>query len=415
MRHAIAIAVLLAACGDPPPFSLKFRVTDGDVQACMTGSGAKATSCSGVTMLCDAVVSIRIFAPSDPTAPFISVCKPLQPSHNTRDLCAIGGVDLPAPAMPVHSQSLEVDMAVYPRSALQTAGNGDLICPTDIAFGADGFPTPPQPCIDPETCPAAPAIGGRAFYHPGDSETVVSLGCTDIAPLEDPTCGGKTQLKVTAGVNDFSTGVSVAPTTANSLLVSVGEPTFDTNVMAYTLTSSDLHALARTLLSPVPSWGASVDLQLVASACLEVFEDGAQTTAALACTDQIGTNPLDLLGVRLAKPALDQVLLALGSQTFPIQGLVVGLAIDDLGNPLPGVTIVPTPGNAQIKYMSADGTNFGASATTTRGVWVSTEAPYGTTFTPVGTMTAARAGFGGLVAGKVDIVIVQANAPSSGP
>jgi hypothetical protein len=420
MRTAVALAVLVAACGDPAPFTLKFRVTDGDVQACTTTAGTKATSCSDVTMLCNGVASIRVFAPGDPTAPFISVCKELASAGPSKNLCSIGGIDLPLPTMPVKEQTLEVDMLVYPIQAVDPMNTGVYNCPANVAFGADGFPAPIQ-CTDPEdpTC-IPPAIGGRAFYHPGDPETVVSLGCTNLAALEDPVCANMPKLAVTSGVNDFDTGVSVSSSTADSLLVSVGEPTFDSSLMAYKLTSTETKALALQS-GPVPSWSGNVDLQLTSSACIEVFEDGAQTTAAVSCTNQItpvgGT--LDLPGVRLAKPTLDGILRAINPTTpqFPLDGLVVGLALDYLGNPYAGVTIVPSVpmGNAaaHIQYMSADGNNFGATSTTSKGIWISTDAPYGTSFRPFG-LTMANDGFGGLVAGKVDVVIIQFKPPNTG-
>jgi hypothetical protein len=409
MRHGLALLVVIAACGDPPPLSLKFDVTGGDVQACTTATGTRAERCSDVTMLCDAYASIRIFAPSDPTAPFVSACQPLL----TKNLCAIGGVDLPAPAMPVKEQTLEVDIAVYPKAAI-TGSDGSIDCPHDVTFGADGFPAP---CADPEdpTC-ILPAVGGRAFYHPGDAETVISLGCTDLAPLRDPTCVGQTTLAVTSSVNDFDTGVSVSPATADSLLVSIGEPTFDSGSMEYALKSADTRALGRTMVTPVPEWGGPVDLQLASSACIEVFEDGAQTTAALTCTNAIGATPLDLPGVRLAKPTLDRILGALRLTQFPLDGMVVGLTLDYLGNPLPNVTIVPiAPNNtpAHIQYLSADVSTVGGTSTTSSGIWVSTDAPYGTSFQPFG-MTMANDGFGGLVAGKVNIVIIQFKPPATG-
>lgn len=416
--RALAALLLVAACGDPPPFSLVFKVTTGDVQACTTTAGTRAVSCSDVTMLCDAYVSIRIFAPSDPTAPFISECQPLVGLGKNKNLCSIAAVNLTAPAMPVKEQTLEVDMAVYPKASLHTGSDGNLECPHELAFGADGFPAPQEPCTDsdPANCDPAPAIGGRAFYHPGDSQTVVSLGCTDLAALEDPVCVGMSNLAVTASVNDFDTGVSVSSATADNLLVSIGEPTPDGTVMGYSLKSADTRALT-LMQGSVPSWSGNVDLQLQSSACIEVFEDGAQTTAALTCTNQISANPLDLPGVRLAKPTLDGmtgILEALGRTQFPLQGLVVGEVLDYQSNPKAGVTVVPFPGGADIQYMSADGTTFSATGpTTTKGIWVSTNAAYGTTFAPGG-MTMATEGFGGLVAGKVDIVIIQLAPPNTG-
>lgn len=412
IRSLLAVAVLLAACSGPPPFTLKFRITDGDIQSCTSASGDKATTCSDVTMLCQGVVSIRIFAPSDPTAPFISACEPLVGAKN--NLCQIGGVNLTAPAMPTKLQDLEVDMLVYRDDELAHDPQGNPICPASAAFGADGFLAPPAPCPEPDTCDPAPAVGGRAFYHPGDSETVITLGCADLATLQDPTCAGNKPLTVKASVTDFDTAVSVSPATADGLLVSIGEPTFDSAVGGYVLKSSNTVPLDRTIFTPVPAWGADVDLAPMASACIEVFEDGAQTTAALTCTDSVTSNPLDLPGIRLAKGTLDQVLSAHNETQFPLEGLVVGRALTYLGGPAAGVTITPNNLATHILYMSDDGMSFSPTGpTTSTGIWISVDAPYGTLFHAQGATVAPDA-FGGLIAGKVDVVISQLAPPGNG-
>lgn len=420
MRALLALLVL-AACGDPPPMVLKFRVTDGDVQSCTSSTGTKASTCEDVTMLCESYASIRIFAPSDPSAPFISACKPLAEGSTTKTLCSIAQVPLPAPAMPVSAQTLEIDMAVYAKNSLHTDAMGNILCPSEPMFGADGFPVlAQQPCTDPDpsTCDPQPAIGGRAFYHPGDTETIISLGCTNLSALEDRSCAGQSSLAVSATVNDFDTSVSVSPATADGLLVSIGEPTFSASVMGYQLQSSQTHPLDRAAQGPVPSWQGNFDLMLNNSACLEVFEDNAQSTAALTCTSDVSRTSLDLPGIRLSSATLNKILQALGLATFPDQGLVVGIALDYQGNPKPGVTIVASDTGATVKYLSKDLstvlTGAAGNATSMGGVWVSQDAAYGTSFTTSDISALTQPGFGGLVHQKVDIVVIQFKPPGTG-
>jgi len=415
---ALLVMLLLAACGDPPPMVLKFRVTDGDVQACTSSTGTKASTCEDVTMLCDSYASIRIFAPSDPTAPFVSACKPLAEGATTKTLCSIAQVPLPAPAMPVSAQTLEIDMAVYAKDSLHTDPMGNLICPSEPAFGADGFPVLSQePCTDPDmtTCDAQPAIGGRAFYHPGDTETVISLGCTNLAALEDRMCAGQSLLTVSATVNDFDTSVSVSPTTADGLTVSIGEPT--SNGSVFTLSPSQAHALDRLGAGPVPAWSGNFDLELHNAACLDVLEDGAQSTPVLTCTNNVSSNHLDLLGVRLSTATLNQILAAVRTQ-FPAvdlgPGLVVGRVLDYLGTPKPNVTIVASDTAAHILYLSDDATSLVPGATSRSGIWVSTDAKFGTTFTTTDIAVLTQPGFGGLVQQKVDVVVLQFKPPGTG-
>ena len=406
------VLLLLAACGDPPPMTLKFTVTQGDVQACVGSTGTKAMSCSDVTLLCDSYVSIRIFAPGDPTAPFVSACKPLAEGTTNKTLCSIAQVDLPAPANPVKAQTLEVDMAVYPKNKLAKNAQGDYECPA-AKFGADDFPVAAtEPCTDPDpsVCPPDPAIGGRAFYHAGDTETLVTLGCTNLAALEDRTCAGQSTLAVTASVNDFDTAVSVSPTTADGLLVSVGEPTFAGSLNEYQLQPAQTHLLSRATIGPVPSWQGDFDLTLMDAACIEVLEDGAATTPALTCTNNVSPNPLDLPGIRLSQRTLAQVLGAIGQTTFPDQGLVVGIALDSFGAPLQGVTITPSTTGSftpTIEYLDLTRTGTVSGSTSASGVWVSENAPFNTVFTGAAATGTAQPGFGGLVHQKVNVVVMQ--------
>ncbi|MBV8756338.1 MAG: hypothetical protein JO257_03620 [Deltaproteobacteria bacterium] len=403
------LLLALAACGDPPPMTLKFTITQGDVQSCVSSTGTKAATCSDVTMLCDSYVSIRIFAPGDPTAPFVSACKPLAEGTTHKTLCSIAQVDLPAPANPVKAQTLEVDMAVYAKDKLAVNAMGEIECPA-AKFGADDFPVAAtEPCTDPDPaiCPPDPAVGGRAFYHPGDTETLVTLGCTNLAALEDRMCAGQSSLAVTASVNDFDTAVSVSPATADGLLVSVGEPTFNGNLGEFELKPTQAHPLDRATVGPVPSWQGDFNVMLTSSACLEVLEDGAATTPSLTCTNNIAPNPLDLPGIRLSQASLAQILTAIGKTSLPQQGLVVGIALDANGAPAAGVTIVPSSGTTTIKYLNATRTGLVSGATSAGGVWVSEDAPYPTVFTPSGVQVIAQPGFGGLVHGKVDIVVIQ--------
>jgi hypothetical protein len=420
-RALIPTLMVVAACGDPPPFELKFQLTDGAVQACTTASGARALTCSDIPMPCASLVSVRMFAPGDPTAPFISACTVLQGGGgSTNTLCQLASVDLMPPAAPIKAQNLEIDIAVYDatdkRLKKDTAGN--LLCPSDVAFSGDGFLAPPEPCgPDDGNCNPPPAIGGRGFYHPGDTETFVTLGCSDLSALD--ACVADSKLDITASVSDFDTAVSVSSATADGLIVSVGEPAVDASTIGI-LNATNTHPLDREPAT-VPAWSTTLTgFVPLSSACIEVLEDGVQTTAAVACTNNIGGSSLDLPGVRLPKGALDEVLAALpspGTGVFPQQGLVIGKALTFLQAPARDVTITPSDPDAHILYLSDDGTTFvgppTVTATGVQGIWISRDAKYGTIFHAQG-QTAAPDAFGGLIAGKANIVITQLKPPGNG-
>lgn len=410
MRLALALTAL-AACSQPP-LTVTFDVTSGDEDACFIMGDQRATSCSDVALSCRSVVSIRVYSPDDESSPYISVCKELtgQP-----DLCAIAGVDLPDPPQPIPDQTLEVDIVVFPYSAAMIDPvTGDLDCPVGVQFDANGFPIgADEPCTDaPATqCPPDPAIGGRAYYHPGDSVTNVPLGCVDIAQVDSPTCSGSSSVEVMAAVDDFDTDESVPTTLADELTVSVGEPKVTANGSAtqYTLDPADAFPLELTTMAPVPGWSADIGASFT-SPCVEVLEDGAEMTATLSCTSHVDptATSLQFEGWRLSKATLDEILGALGMAEFPDAGLVVGVVLDPLGNPLANQTV--TSGMGTIEYLSADRTTIVAGETSASGIFVSADAGFGTSFSVAsGVQTAS--GYGGLVEGKVTIVVLQYQNP----
>ena len=413
MRRIVLLA-MFAACGDPPPLALRFRVTPGSSSACFNTATppVQVTSCADVQMLCQAVVSIRVVSPSDPTAPYISVCQQLVGQPN---LCSIAGVDLPAPTQPIPLEDLEVQIAVFPYSTdLLDPTTGELQCPTDVQYDATGFPvTADEPC-DPESavCPVVPAVGGLAYYHPGDSETLVDLGCTDLTQLDGPMCTGKNLIDVTAAVDDFDTEVSVQASLADNLVVSIGEPiaTIVGTETHYVLDTADSTPLVRVAAQTVPGWSADVDATFTAAECLEVFEDGAQTTAALVCqaVDPMDPNTIDMTGRRLAKTTLTDILGAISSPVFPDDGLVVGIVLDYLGNPIANLDVAATAGT--VSYLSADRHDLIGGGTSSSGIFISEDAPFGTTFSATSSLHTVS-NFGGLVDGKVTVVVLQFDTP----
>jgi hypothetical protein len=420
---AAAALAAAAACNDPP-LALRFRVTDGPASACLGDTGMQLTSCADVTMLCRAVVSIRVFSPDDSTSPYISVCKELTGQPN---LCSIAGVDLTEPIQPVTEQTLAVEIVVFPYDSLVDPATGqiptdpitgELECPTGVQFDTMGFPiasVDPCPPGDPGPCAPSPAVGGIAYYHPGDAQTLVTLGCTDLDQLNNETCSGRNTVQVTATVDDFDTRISVQPTLADRLAVAIGEPVARTvgTEIHYLFNIGDttaVHALDRTVIQPVPGWSADVETTFVTDACLGVLEDGALTPTTLTCQLVDPTaDHLDMTGYRLAKTTLADTLGALGEPQFPADGLVIGIVIDYLGNPVQNQVVTATGGT--IAYLSADHHNLIGGGTSSAGIFVSTDAPFGTMFS-ASTSLQTAVGYGGLVDGKVTVVVLQYMTPT---
>lgn len=411
----VVLLVALAACTDPT-FALRFRITTGAEASCTNLSGEQVTTCGEVTMQCRAVVSIRIFAPSDPTSPYISVCKELGGPQN---VCSIATIALPQPPIPINGQTLEVQMAVYPLAKITTDPNtGDLQCPTGVAFDARGFPVESvQPCTptDLGDCPPSPAIGGVAFYHPGDTETVVDLGCTDLAQLNDPTCTGESQVKVMASVDDFDTNVSVQSSVADHLSLYMSEPnaTVASDGTTHYQLPLGVNPLTRST-GTAPSWFGSVT-EPFKSECLQVLEDLAGATTTVRC-QSFATAPtmIDAIGKRLTRESLALIVEALGLVEFPDDGLVIGVVLDPLGNPVSNLQVTSSTGT--VSYLSADRHSVTTTSTSSNGIFMSQDTPYadmdGTISTfRTSTMTQSAIGFGGLIDRKATIVILQFQTP----
>ncbi len=431
MTRLLAIALLCTACSTPP-LALALAVSGAPSDSC------GATSCADVHLSCQSVASIRILDPNDPLEPYIHMCVTVVPDKDS-DLCSLASINLDQ--IPLPEQTLEVEVVVFPLSDVTDPVTGDIVCPADVAFDAvDGFPISPleiENTADSSTFHTVhPAIGGRAFYHAGDSQVVVELGCPDLGALNSATCVGGDTIAVTATVLDFDTQQSVSTSVGNMLDVSIGEP--KPAGAEYTLNSANTARLANTVQQPDPAWGGNVDLMFVEAACLEVLEDVPDTTSTLTCVTTNGGNPvsqqkaLDFSGFRLensdANPAvttLQKIVTALGSPDLS-KGLVVGVVLDDLGNLAPGFTVnpcptavncMPTTMNGTVQYLSADGKSFGGTKTTASGIFISNDAPFNTYFVSTNsaaTPPATVSGFGGLVDDKVTIVVLQFSPPNVG-
>jgi hypothetical protein len=411
MKRALLV-IGVVACSNPP-LSLRFDLTDGKSQTCVSDTGNETTECSKISMPCKAVLSIRIVPPNDPTVPFISTCKEITQTT----LCGIAGIDLPAPTVPIPEQVLEVQMAVFPKSEVTELSTGELICPI-VVYGADGLPVANlPPCnVEETTCPVVPAVGGRAYYYPGDEKTVVHLGCTYLEQLQTRACSGENTVTVSASVTDFDTGFSVSGAAAQRLDVSVGEPHPIGDVFA--LNSNQAKRLELISNLTPPSWGADIkfdpQMDFRNAKCVDVREVSAQSTSTLTCSSvdaPIGDH-LDMTGVTLSQATLNQVLGALGKTTFPIEGLVVGIVVDQVNAPVGGVRVVPTTGN--VVYLSADRTQLVPGQTSTSGIFISQDAVFGTQFELQGSSVEATIGYGGLVEDKVTIVVIRLKPPTTG-
>jgi hypothetical protein len=382
MKRAL-LAVAVSGCGTPTP-QLLLGLAGPPTQECPS-----TTECEKIPLPCDAVMSIRMIEPGDPSRVYHEQCTAV-PSRTPNDACSLDGVDLQTGSIPV--RKLEVQVAVFSASTLQVDAMNQPVCPV-VEFSADGFP------IGPPT----PTLGGRTYYKPGDTSVNVKLGCTDLLAVGfGETCGSPAG-SITATVDDFDNQLPVSggpDGVANALWVSVGEP--------HVLEGMDVLGPLDTVPLRLqggdpPMWSVAASRTFAKNACVEVVEDVAQTTPSLRCQQApaAGAAPM-LKGMRIAKPTLDNVLSSLGFSRFPEDGLTVGIVLDTLSRGASDY-VVSAP-NATVRYLSPSGA-LGGTTTSATGIFVSVDAPFGTLFSASGASATVPA-VGGLVAGKVTLVIV---------
>jgi hypothetical protein len=312
-------------------------------------------------------------------------------------MCVVASVDLVTKPLPV--RDLEVQVALYPATAIAVdPTNNSLLCPTTVQYStATGFPVEQAP---------TPALGGHAFYHPGDQAVTVTLGCTDLDAI-NASCAGSKVVQVAASLESFKdrfpvTDVSVV----DQLEVSAGEPRAVDNM--FELSPSDTSLLTLQINgNGRPTWEGEASSPLTRYACLKVRDNAAQSTATATCKLMTAGQPVELVGELLAKEQLDALLKALLLPEFPAQGLTVGIVVDQVGDPVPGAMV--TAKQHKVAYQATD-TEFSGMTTSDLGIFVSTDAPFGTEFSTEVTVGGSRqslSGIGGLINGMATIVILR--------
>jgi len=406
-RAAIAFGLAAAACNTPAP-SLRLSLAGPPSQACPD------VDCSKVQMKCPTVMSIRVLDPADPSAPPLHQCVYV-PQNLHHDMCALAGVGLASDPIPV--RDMEVQIALYPKTLIPMNADDELQCPANVEYSAStGFPVEQAP---------APALGGHAFYHPGDEFVDVTLGCTDLDAI-NRSCDVDSQVTVTATVDEFDSRfpVSASSTTAAGLRVSVGEPRSQGS--SFVLNPRDAYDLAAADVGPgggaTATWVADIqNLELNKYICVEVLDENAQTPAVLQCRLASASQPLNLTGVWISRQTVANILQSISSDPwpmFPAEGLTVGLVIDEGLSPASGIVVTSSADHpdslgtpSTVKYLAKDGV-LGGNATSPLGIFVSRDAPFGTQFSVGGPGRQTVVGYGGLVAGKITVVILAA-APST--
>jgi len=396
MKHVSALVgfgLALAGCSTPVP-QLIIGLSGTGAQVC------PSTDCRQVELLCPTAMSIRILDP-DSGEPYLTQCTSVA-IDGRQDMCSLASVDLGDVPIPV--KHLEVQIALFPMSQVATdMTSHELICPDMPQFSSGtGFPIE-------QATPAgvSPALGGVGYYDPGDAKVTVTLGCTNLDAINS-SCVAEDLISVNAQAYDFTKMMPVDAADATNLEVSIGEPQGVED-------HYELPAGAQIMVPPQDptdaggaQWGGEISLRLTRYACAVVF-DGHSRQA----TCRTVARPLGLRGGWIHQAQLDQIIDAIGSKGVPPGGLTVGMVLDASGKPKSGMTVATkTQGSATpstVMYLD-DGTEgkLVPGTTGTRGIFVSTDAPFGTEFsTSQGAGEPTWLGIGGNIQNVVTLVILS--------
>jgi hypothetical protein len=421
---ALGIAMSTLAACDPPSPKIRMFFSQGPAQSCDTDD------CAMIPVTCDFYAGIRIVDPAEPSQPLYTHCQLLSPGR-TPTACMLNQITLDdLQSLPY--RDLQVQVAMFPEDQVDTTTDpGIPICPSDTMYDGTGLAIS-RGLGEPQ----GPSIAGQGYYHPGDTDIDVTLGCADTGPLVDD-CSFISSVQARATVDDFDTHVSVAAIAdgirctlqapANCLTVGIGEPSFV--FPDYFLALSGLTTLTRVVPDPgSPTWAASVDHLFSAKACISVNDGIGESTTTATCTSEVSptipigptTKSLTLVGKRLSKASLDQILAAAGLTAPPPEGLTIGIVLDR-GSPISGQNVVidgpvPDGGTATIEYLNSTRTGISGSSTSSGpngAVFISRDAPFGTTFRAMKMSTVAKQ-IGGRIRDKVTIVVLDVGITSTG-
>lgn len=401
-RSALLLALLAAGCQKAPddlgPFAIEFQF---DQRA---GSQCASDSCADYGMRCGASLGIRVLDVADDGRIVADACFRVPPADT---LCGLGNVTSPT-FFNIPPHRLRIEASAWRPEVLEADPDLEGDCPDERLFDVRGVPL--------ATFQPRPAFAGAAYFDAGSDVDValIPLSCTEPDQLDQDDCGliATTSIRVTA--DDIETALDITAEQAASLTVGLAEPRAvpDGNGgTVYVIEGSDTIPLSPEL-GPIPSFSGQTE-RVLADVCSVLLELLPQSTASVTCERlPEGADQIDVRGVLVSVDTLEQVLAAMGADTFPPEGLVVGRVVDHTGAPLPKVTVMPSAGT--VEYLSADRSILIGNDTTASGLFIARDVPFGSTWTAVHNVDGRREQgsiVGGLVDSKVTALLIRMRPP----
>ena len=398
-RGALLLALAACACGgEPDEFHVQLSWRTEGSMAC------PADTCAELELRCDARVSVRV-VDAETDQVYVDQCLRLPAA---RDLCGLRELpltgDRDVPHRPVH-----VQVAIWPESQV-----GDH-CPDTIEYDLRGLP---------QSRGQHPAIGGAQLVRAGEHDAIeLALACPNARALTDDVCLADQPIAVTGIVSDFVQRTSVSNTIAEYLIVSAGPP-FERPIEGSKATQWELRPGDLEQLDPDPSsriaptWTGALSRELGKTVCLEVLHrtEGGPT----ATCRPMPTSPreLDLRGAYVAPPLRKAVLAALGVDSTPAEGLVLGRVVNENGVPVAGVKVAPD-NSAHVIYVTSENDRIGLdekiAETGASGMWVSVDAGPHTMWSVASTLPSpvTAQALGGRIAGRLTVVELVLGTPTT--
>lgn len=400
---ALALAALIAGCQKSPedlgPFAIRFEFDQRD------GSSCPSQSCDDYGMRCGATLGIRIHDVSDDERIVADACIGVAPAAT---LCGLGNVTSPT-FFNIPPHRLRIEASAWRPEVLEADPDLEGDCPDERLFDVRGVPL--------ATFQPRPAFAGAAYFDAGSDVDValIPLSCTEPDQLDQDDCGliATTSIRVTA--DDIETALDITTEQAQNLTVGLAEPRAvpdGDGGTVYVIDSSNTIPLTQEA-GPIPSFSGQTDQSLEGDVCSVLLELTPQSTASVTCRRlAAGDDQIDVRGVLVSVDTLDQVLAAMGSTSFPPEGLVVGRVVDHTGAPLSNVTVTPSAGS--VDYLSADRSALIGNDTSASGLFIARDVPFGATWTAIHSGDGRRedgAVRGGLVQGKVTALLIRMKPP----
>ncbi len=394
LRIALSAIVLCAvpSCSEPvpiSPFQIGLTLSDAPPFSCPN------LACEDYGLSCGALLSVRIVSTEDePPQVYGEKCIVLAPAQNICTVDTVFPEEIPFPEIP--NKMVNIQVALWPTSVSES-----LECP-NASFDLQGLPLNEDP---------QPALAGSVYFQVGSADkTSVPVACRNSFALNQcvpPTI--RTPAKLFRDIQ------AVPSLDAPRLDLALGEPRLHSeNGMEEEWVLSNEDTQDMLLINrdhPIPQWEVELRLNqnFEREICILVEDDKPQAVTAVHCTrlDTKLEDTVTLPSYFVDKALLQQILDGLALSSFPDRGLVIGRVVRGTDGVL----------NAAVTKLGEDGTFFylndnlekdeALEKTSQRGFFVSLDAPHGSKWSAVGLPGEQADGYGGLIAGKLSLVLIS--------